>query len=395
MNSELVIYDRTLDLFLPKRQSAFLWGARKTGKSTYLKARFGRSVRYDLLESDLYYRLLKEPHLFRQEMAALKDSEKDKPVIVDEVQRIPALLDEIHLLIENAGMQFILCGSSARKLRRSHANLLGGRAWRFEMHPLASHEIPGFDILRALNNGLIPSHYQSEDRDRSLRSYVMDYLDGEIKAESLARSVPAFSRFLDSLGFSNGELTNYSRIASDCGVDSKTVKEYYQILVDTLLGCNLFPFFRKKGRETIKSTPKFYLFDVGLAGFLQGRQLNMLKGAEAGKAFEHFILMEIIAWRSYKNHDFEICFWRTKTGLEVDFILSRANRLFAAIEVKITDRIRSDDLKGMNAFLEEHKVERAVVVCNEKRRRRVPAPGNQHVDILPWQAFVEDMYGWS
>lgn len=206
-------------------QSAFLWGARKTGKSTYLKQQFPRSLVYNFLDTDLVFEFSKRPARLREQLLAQDSAVLKQPIILDEVQKVPQLLDEVHWLIENEGLQFILCGSSARKLKRGQANLLGGRAWRFERFPLISTELKSVDLLRALNHGLIPSHYLTEPYQKSLRAYVTDYLKEEVFAEGLARNVPAFSRFFEAMGYSHGELTNYSNIARDCGVDSKTVKE--------------------------------------------------------------------------------------------------------------------------------------------------------------------------
>ena len=211
---------------LPKGQSAFLWGARKTGKSFYLKHHFPRSIYYDLLETDLYFRLLKDPHLFREEILALDKKALSQPIIVDEIQKIPILLNEVHWLIENSSAYFILCGSSARKLKSEGVNLLGGRAWRYEFFPLAYPEIKDFDLLHALNFGLIPSHYHARNWSKTVKSYVNDYLKEEIKAEGLVRNLTAFAQFLDIAAFSNGETLNYANIARDCAVDAKTIKEY-------------------------------------------------------------------------------------------------------------------------------------------------------------------------
>ncbi len=383
------MFPRTLDLKLPKGQSAFLWGPRKTGKTTYLRERFPKSRRYDLLETDLLLSLTKEPHRLREEILLMGEEERSRPIIIDEIQKVPALLDEVHGLIERRGASFILCGSSARKLKRGAANLLGGRAWRYQLFPLTRGEIPDFDLLRALNSGLIPSHYLSEDSPRSLKAYVFDYLQEEIRAEGLTRNVPAFARFLDALAFSGGELTNYANIARDCGVDAKTVKEYYQILVDTMLGYLIEPYAKRLGRDVITATPKFYWFDVGVPNILSGESVRSLKGADAGKRFENFILMEIMAYRGYGGLDFDVNFWRTKTGLEVDFILGGE----AAIEVKSGDRVDRTDMRGLRAFLEARKVSRAIIVCNEARPRRVPAGGRAHIDVLPWKTFLDQL--WS
>ena len=377
--------DRLLDLRLPKGKSAFLWGPRKTGKTTYLRQRFPHSLIYDFLKSDLFMEFAKNPALLRGQLLAKAPHFLRHPIILDEVQKVPQILDEVHWLIENKGLRFILCGSSARKLKRGHANLLGGRAWRYEMFPLVSPEIGNIDLLRALNRGLIPSHYlPEEDYRKSLRAYVQDYLKEEVFAEGLIRNVPAFSRFFDAMGYSHGELTNYSNIARDCGVDAKTVREYYQILADTLLGARIEPFKKRQHRQVIGKASKFYLFDVGVAGIITQRHLEEPRGESFGKAFEHFVLMEILAYRSYKEKDFPIHFWRTKTGLEVDFILGQGE---VALEVKSTPRVDPADLKSIKTFSQEHRPRKAVLVCNEKTARV-----SDKIRIIPWRNFLAELW---
>lgn len=376
---------RSLAIKLPKGQSAFLWGPRKTGKSTFLSTMFPSSIVYDLLQTDLFLELAKRPALLREQLLIREPSQLKAPIIIDEVQKVPQLLDEVQWLIENRGLQFILCGSSARKLKRGKANLLGGRAWRYEMHPLVSEELRELDLLRALNRGMIPAHYLQEEYRKSLRAYVQDYLKEEIFNEGLTRNIPAFSRFLDAVGYSHGELTNYANIGRDCGVDSKTVKEYYQILSDTLMGRMLEPYKRRQGRQVIGKAGKFYLFDVGVAGAITRRRLDQEKGEQFGKAFEHFILMELIAHRAYRDLDYDVSFWRTKTGLEVDFILGLGE---VAIEAKGASRIDASDLRPLKAFIEEHRPARAFVVCNEQRARL-----HDGVHIVPWREFLSLL--WS
>ena len=376
---------RLLDMRLPKGQSAFLWGPRKTGKTTYLKERFPHSLVYDFLKSDLFLEFSKNPALFREQILAKDVRALRYPVILDEVQKVPSILDEVHWLIENRGLRFILCGSSARKLKRGHANLLGGRAWRYEMFPLVTPEIGNVDLLRALTHGLIPDHYyQGGDYRKSLKAYAQDYLKEEVFAEGLTRNIPAFSRFFEAMGYSHGELTNYSNIARDCGVDSKTVREYYQILVDTLLGVMIEPFKKRQHRQVISKASKFYLFDVGVAGILTNRHLEEERGEAFGRAFEHFILMEIIAYRSYKEVEFPIRFWRTKSGLEVDFILGDAQ---VALEIKGARRVDPNDLRSLKTFVEEYRPRQALLVCNENSERVT-----QKIRVIPWKNFLSRLW---
>jgi len=375
---------RSLEITLPKGQSAFLWGPRKTGKTTFLKTAFPDSTVYDLLQTDLLLEYTKRPSLLRERLLAAEPKRLKEPIIIDEVQKVPQLLDEIHWLIENKGLRFILCGSSARKLKRGKANLLGGRAWRYEMRPLISAELGELDLLKALNRGMLPAHYLQEEYRKSLRAYVRDYLKEEVFDEGLTRNIPAFSRFFDAVGYSHGELTNYANIARDCGVDAKTVKEYYQILVDTLLGTMIEPYSRRQDRQVISKAGKFYLFDVGVAGAIIQRRIPQEKGEQFGKAFEHFILMEILAHRSYRELDYDLNFWRTKSGLEVDYILGRGE---VAIEVKGSSRIDSSDVRPLKAFIQEYRPAQAFVVCNERLPRE-----HEGIRILPWREFLKMLW---
>lgn len=382
--------NRILKIDLPPHQSAFLWGARKTGKSTYLAQHFPKSIKYDLLKTDELTRLLTAPHLLREELLALTPQELKHPVIIDEVQKAPNLLNEIHWLIENKKISFILCGSSARKLKRGAANLLGGRAWKFHFYPLVYPEIPNIDLLRIFKNGALPSNYLSHYPERMLRSYISDYLTEEIQAEGLVRNLPGFARFIDLIGYTNGQMLNFTNIARDVGVDAKTIKEYYQILADTLIGYYVEPFHKKIKRDLIRSTPKFYLFDVGIANHLRHRNISILKGEEAGDAFEHYILTEIIAYTGLNEIDSPINYWRSKSGLEVDFILNNGN---TAIETKISANVDMSDLKGIAAYCEDYQPRHALVVCQSPKKRIITTIGKTNIEILPWQVFMDNL--WS
>ena len=379
---------RSLVIDLPEGQSAFLWGARKTGKSTLLKQQFPNSIYFDLLKTDLFLEWSKRPYLLREQLLVETEKRLHYPIIIDEVQKVPAILDEVHWLIENEGLSFILCGSSARKLKKGHANLLGGRAWKYEMLPFTSVELKeNLQLLKVINQGLIPSHYLIEEKfyPKTVKSYVENYLKEEVFAEGLTRNIPAFSRFFEIIGFCNAELINYSNIARDCGVDAKTVKEYFQILVDTHLGVKLSPFAKVAKRDLVSKTEKFYFFDVGLATYLSNKIVMQERGADFGKAFEHFVLMELLAYRSYQEKSFTIKYWRTKTGLEVDFILGNAD---IAIEVKGSESLKPGDMKGILAFNADYQPSRAIVVCNERVVRE-----HKGITIMPWKIFLE--YLWQ
>ena len=387
----MVEFQRRLSIALPERQSAFLWGARKTGKSTFLREAFPGSVSFDFLRTDLLIAFTTRPALLREQLLARSPAELALPVVLDEVQKVPALLDEVHGLIEGHGLRFVLCGSSARKLKRGRANLLGGRAWRYEMLPLVSAEFPGaaegeegMDLLRALNNGLIPSHYLSANPRKSLDAYVRDYLKEEVFDEGLTRNVPAFSRFFEALGYCHGELINHANIARDCGVDAKTVKEYFQILCDTLLGRFVLPYKKRQERQVIGKAPKFYLFDVGVAGAVAKRRIVEPRGDLFGKAFEHLVFMELVAHASYSELAYQIHFWRTKGGAEVDFVLGGGE---VAIEVKGTSRVDDRDLRSLRLFGETHRPRSSIVVCNESAERVVDG-----IRVVPWRSFFQELW---
>jgi predicted AAA+ superfamily ATPase len=376
----MVGFQRRLSIALPERQSAFLWGARKTGKSTFLRNAFPGSVSFDFLRTDVLLAFTTRPALLREQLLAKPPSVLALPIILD-----------VHGLIEERGLRFVLCGSSARKLKRGRANLLGGRAWRYEMLPLVSAEFPrgsgkpaGMDLLKALNNGLVPSHYLSADPRKSLDAYVRDYLKEEVFDEGLTRNVPAFSRFFEALGYCHGELINHANIARDCGVDAKTVKEYFQILCDTLLGRLVLPYKKRQERQVISKAPKFYLFDVGVAGALGKRRIVEPRGDLFGRAFEHLVFMELVAHASYSELAYDIHFWRTKGGAEVDFVLGSGE---VAIEVKGTSRVDDRDLRSLRLFGETHRPRSSLMVCNEAAERVVDG-----IRVVPWRSFFQELW---
>ena len=381
---------RYLVLEIPLGQSVFLWGPRNSGKSTYLHAHFPESIYYDLLQTDTFLKFTKEPFRLREEILGLPARALQTPIIIDEIQKVPLLLSEVHWLIENhKPCHFILCGSSARKLRAAGTHLLAGRAWRIQFYPLVYPEIKEFDLLKALTHGLLPVAYFSKQPRRFLKAYIQDYLVEEIQKEGLVKNLAGFSRFLDSMAFCHGEMTNFVNISRDCGVDAKTVKEYYDILVDTLVGYRLDPFHKLGKRDVITATPKFYLFDVGVAGFLTGRSLNALKGKEAGAAFEHWILTEIIAYRGLNDLDFSLSYWRTKSDLEVDFILDEGS---VAIEVKISSNVSKSDLRGLEAFIEEHQPKQAYCISLASHARKISLANGAFITELPWEEFIKKLW---
>jgi predicted AAA+ superfamily ATPase len=362
------------------KESVFLWGARQTGKSTLLRQLFPDALWFDLLKSDIYRRYQKEPLQFREVILANTVS---SIVIVDEIQKIPELLDEIHWLIVNHKTRFILSGSSPRKIIRSGANLLGGRALRYELYPLIQSEIPEFDLLKALNNGLLPRHYLAENPKKLIEAYIGNYLRDEIVSEAKIRNINAFTQFLEAAAFSNGEMVNYTNIASECGVSSVTVKEYFQILEDTLIG-RFLPSFQKKPKRRVILAPKFYYFDVGIANYLLKRG-RIEVGSEAfGSAFEHFIYQELYAHSNYSGLNYAISYWRTTSQIEVDFILGDHE---VAIEVKGTNNIQTRHLKGLKSFSEEYTVQKLIIVSNDPLERAI---GN--ITVLPWKLFLQKLW---
>lgn len=372
------IIRRALELPVPLRRSVFLWGPRKVGKSYWIHhhlLRGGETV-IDLLETDTFAEYAARPALLRERW-------KGGLTVIDEIQKVPALLDEVHWLIERKGAKFLLTGSSARKLRRGHANLLAGRARRCEMGPLSASEVKGFDLERALASGLLPPHLLSDDHEQDLRAYVADYLKEEIASEARVRDIPAFSEFLRVAALTSSELLNYTNVAREAGVSAKTVRGYFEILEDTLLGARLPPWKKARDRRMIQ-TEKFYLFDVGVTNHL-ARRRPLLGSPDFGKSFEHWILMELQSFRRYRAPDLEIRFWRTSTGQEVDFVL---DDLHTAVEAKGAARVHDGDLRGLRALRASHKTKRAWLVSMEKQPRTL-ADG---IEILPWRTFLDRLW---
>ena len=375
------MFERSLALPEAGRETFFLWGPRQAGKSTLLRHRYPDALWVDLLKSEVFRRYLDRPELLRQELAS-EAARGGRQVVIDEVQKVPALLDEVHWLIENRGHHFALCGSSARKVRRGAANLLGGRAVRYELRGLTASELgSAFDLDRMLNHGYLPRIYQAARPRRLLDAYVADYLREEVAAEGLVRNLPAFSGFLDAAAFSDGEMVNFSNVARECGVSSPTAKAYFEILEDTLLGRRLYAYRRRRKRRVI-GAPKFYFADVGVVNRLT-RRGELTPGAQLyGKAFENWVFHELSAGIEYQEWDLELTYWRLPSGIEVDFVLGDMEM---AVEAKASARITRDHLRGLRTLAEEHPgVRRRIVVCLEPRARRT----DDGIDILPAAEFV-------
>jgi len=363
------------------KESTFLWGARQTGKSTLLKSLFPDSTYFDLLLYDVYERLQKNPSLMRETILA---SGYKSPVIIDEIQRIPALLNEIHWLMANKKIQFILSGSSPRKIVRAGANLLGGRALRSELYPLVYKEIPDFDLTRALNHGLLPKHYLTGNPASLISAYIGSYLQDEIVAEARIRNIQTFSKFLEAAAFSNGEIVNYSNIAADCGVSAPTIKEYFHILEDTMIG-RFLPSYRKKPKRRVIQSPKFYMFDIAIANYLLKRGAIESGSELFGRTFEHFIYHELYAHSRYSGLQYDISYWRTASQIEIDFVLGENE---VGIEVKGSQQITSRHLKGLKSFAEEYRVKKLILVSTDPLARQV---GN--ISLMPWKLFLDKLWG--
>ncbi|MFA7341373.1 MAG: DUF4143 domain-containing protein [Candidatus Obscuribacterales bacterium] len=379
----------TRKLILPTqpKESFFLWGPRQSGKSMLLKSRYPEAKWFDLLQTDQYLELRDKPSLLREQLLYESQRAKSKFVVIDEIQKVPMLLDEVHWLIENTNYVFGLCGSSARKVRAGHANLLGGRAIRHELYGLVSAEIGAdFDLKRMLNHGYLPRHYLSDTHTDLVRSYINDYLKEEIAAEALVRNLPAFSHFLKAASLSDTELVNYASIARECGVSAPAVKEYFQILIDTMLA-KFLDAYQKKPKRRVIGASKFYFSDVGVVNHLAKRG-NLEPGAELfGKAFENWIFHELSAHSAYSNLYYDLAYWRLASGLEVDFII---NDMELAIEAKSSAKITSDHLRGLRALAEDHpKVKRRILVSLEKQSRRT----EDGIELMSYKEFVKLL--WS
>ena len=379
------MFERNLSLPGPGQETFFLWGARQTGKSTLLRQRYPGARWLDLLKTDEFRRYSVNPEILRQEVEA-EGAQVGGQVVIDEIQKVPALLDEVHWLMENRGLCFALCGSSARKVRRGAANLLGGRAVRYELHGLTGYELgDDFDLTRLLNRGYLPRMYEAGRPARLLDAYVADYLKEEVASEGLVRNLPAFSGFLDAAAISDGEMINFSNVANDCAVSSHTAKGYFGILEDTLLG-RWLPAYRKRRKRRLIRAPKFYFADVGVVNRL-ARRGTLVPGSELyGKAFENWVFHELSAFRDYRELDDELSYWRLAGGTEVDFVLGDMR---LAVEAKASARIVRGHLKGLRSLAEDHpEAGRRVVVCLEPRARRT----EDGIDILPASTFVARLW---
>jgi predicted AAA+ superfamily ATPase len=361
------------------KKSFFLFGPRATGKTTLVRQQLSETATViDLLESRYFLRLSSAPH----ELESLIAAAPADIIVIDEIQRIPELLNEIHRLIETQNITFLLTGSSARKLRRGKANLLAGRVWDARMFPLIYRELADIDLHRYLRYGGLPAVYLSEYPEEALDAYVNTYLKEEILAEGLIRRLPPFSRFLKTMALSNGEMINFTKLANDCQVPPSTVTEYVGLLEDTLIGFLLPAWIESKKRKAIK-TGKFYFFDPGVTHVLAGTETLDPNSNLYGKSFEQFICMELRAYLSYRRKKLPLAYWRSKSGHEVDFLLGTKT----AIEVKASKKISRNDFKGLKYLKEEDVYQNLILVSQD--------PVSSLADgilTLPWQKFLSDLW---
>lgn len=372
------IYTRTLAIVERlKKRSHFLFGPRGTGKSTLITQTLPHVKVYDLLEAYEFQRLVREPQLIAEE------TDPDMWVVIDEIQKLPSLLDEVQRLIVKRKQTFLLTGSSARKLRKGGANLLAGRAFEMNLFPLTSQEIPDFDLLKYLNTTGLPEFYGSADCSHYLKAYIGTYLQLEIQSEALTRNLSNFVRFLEVVALSNGEEINYANLSSDCGVPVRTVVAYFEILNDTLIGFPVAPFLFTTKRKAITRS-KYFLFDVGVVNALTKRGYVEAGSELFGRLFEHFIALELRAFLSYRNIDIPLQYWRSTSHFEVDFVLGHK----IAIEVKSTDLVMDKHLNGLRAFKEEGQVQKYYVVSRDPNVRVT----HDEITILPWEIFLQRLW---
>ncbi len=371
------MYSRLINA--PEGKSFFLFGPRGTGKSFWVRRTFPEAVYLDLLEAELYLPLSADP----QRLSHYIPHGHTGWIIIDEVQKIPALLDEVHRLIETQRLRFILTGSSARKLKQKSVNLLAGRALTLFLHPLTAGELgDDFTLRHSLQCGQLPCAYTDADPQAYLRSYVKTYLQEEIQQEGLTRNLGAFSRFLEAASFSQGAILNVSTVARECSVERKVVEQYFSILDDLLLAARV-PVFAKRAKRRLLHHPKFYLFDAGV--YRTVRPKGPLDRPEEidGQALETLLFQELRAVNDYLGLGFTIHYWRTPTGLEVDFVLYGPRGLLA-FEVKRVAKIRPEWLRGLSAFLKDYPQATAYFLYGGTREMR-----EGPIHVLPFTACLK------
>ena len=383
---------RKLNIFsiLEDGSSTFLFGPRSVGKSVLAEdylAQKANSFAINLLHNEEYRRYLINPELLRREVEqAIKPGEV-LTILIDEIQKVPAILDEVHslLMTHSKNIQFILTGSSARKLKKGAANLLAGRALTLKLHPLSFAEI-NIDLDIALQFGTLPDIYlKASNRSRKLKAYVETYLKEEIKEEALVRKVDSYYRFLELAAQYNGCTTNYKKIADKTGVSSQTVKEYYSILADTLIALHI-PAWSYSVKKQIVSSPKYYFFDCGVLNAVKGELATELKESSFryGDLFENYIICEINKLNDYLETDYKLYHWRTNTGQEVDLILSKGpSDKPKAVEIKSSEAVEKKDLTGLKSFKSDNPNAKLYCLCRTPRRYKIG-----DIEIYPWEEGI-------
>ncbi len=373
----------------PPSKSWLLFGPRQTGKSTLVRSLVGPDDLYiDLLPQRSFLNYAKNPGRLREEVSAHHARHGDFTCVIDEVQKIPALLDEVHELIESTGITFILTGSSARKLRRGGSNLLAGRAYTYRLFPLTVAEIgDAFDLERALRVGCLPPLWNGKEPDwrEFLRAYTEVYLREEVAAEGLVRSIGPFGHFLDIAAASDGEIVNFTNIARECAVSVKTAQQYYQILEETFLAIRL-PAWRRSPRKRLVSHPRYYLFDPGVTNALAHTLGPELNPRIRGRRFEQFVIGQIAAAIHYQRLDAQLHYWRTHHGAEVDLLLSRGSEVLCAVEIKSSRNIVKEGLDGVASFRSDYPDTPIFVLGDRQRRRRIA----EKTTVLSWDAFLRE-----
>jgi len=366
---------------LLSERSLFILGPRQSGKSSYIREQLrpAPALIYNLLDRKLLLRLLADPTILRQEVEVR--NLRDCVICIDEIQKCPELLDEVHMLIEDRQIRFLLTGSSARKLKKTGTNLLGGRGRMRIMHAFSYYELKDIDFTleKAMYRGMLPPHYLSSNPDEDLDAYTNLYLTEEISAEGLTRNLPGFARFMQTMATVNTQIINYTNIGNDIQIKRQTVKLWFQVLLDILLGFELEPYTSTVKRKAVE-TSKFYFFDMGVVRSLRRLPEITPGSADYGEFFEHFICLELKTWIDYQKPRTLFNYWRSRSGFEVDFLINGE----IAIEVKAATIISSKHLKGLKALNEEGFIKRLIIVCREPRPRLLDG-----IEILPWKYFLD------
>jgi predicted AAA+ superfamily ATPase len=364
-----------------KQKSVLLLGPRRTGKSSYITQQIKPDLYFNLLETETFSRFAYDPGLLKK---IIKKNQTH--ICVDEIQKLPVLMDEVHSLISsNSDLRFILTGSSAKNIKKSHTSLIAGRARQLNFMPFNYYELKdhNFNLTKHLHYGGLPDIFLSPDPYEELKDYAGTYLQEEIQASAFVRKIENYARFLEFAAFTSGQLLNFESLANDAFIPARTIKEYYQLLEDTLIGYNLKPFKPKQSRKEI-STSKFYFFDTGVLNSFIKRKKLLEKSKEYGDLFEHFIFLELKSYQLSNRHDWNLEFWRTHRKDEVDFILGSGE---VAIEVKATTSPKMEHLVGLKKFKKQYSSKKEILVCQAKEKKIVDG-----IHIYPWQDFLNELW---